>query len=79
MIYILVESNGAGSSQPTLITKEKRKAMAERECTLTYKAIIRKYGIRYFMVNDIKCSTICSYTSERAIREGKPKTIKNWY
>ncbi len=79
MIYVLTEWNGKGSGERTLKTDDKSKAMSERECTLTYEAAVKKYGKNYFRAYDVKCSTIDSYTSETALREGNVKTSKNWY
>lgn len=79
MIYVLTEWNGKGSGDVTLVINEKNKAMAERQCTLTYKAAIKKYGKTHFMGPDVKCSTIDSYASKKAINEGRPKTTSNWY
>lgn len=79
MIYVLTEWNGKGSGEKTLVTKERSKAMADRECTLTYEAAVKKYGKNHFRGNDVKCSTIDSYSSERAMRKGDVRTSKNWY
>lgn len=79
MIYVLTEWDGKGSGEKTLVTKEKSKAMSNRECTLTYEAAVKKYGKNHFRGNDVKCSTIDSYSSERAMREGDVRTSKNWY
>ena len=79
MIYVLTEWNGKGSGEITLVAKEKNKAMSDRECTLTYKAAVKKYDKNHFRGNDVKCSTIDSYSSERAMREGDVRTSKNWY
>jgi hypothetical protein len=79
MICVLTEWDGKGSGEKTLVTKEKSKAMSNRECTLTYEAAVKKYGKNHFRGNDVKCSTIDSYSSERAMREGDVRTSKNWY
>jgi hypothetical protein len=79
MIYVLTEWDGKGSGEKTLVTKEKSEAMSDRECTLTYKAAVKKYGKNHFRGNDVKCSTIDSYSSEHAMREGDVKTSENWY
>lgn len=79
MIYVLTEWDGKGSGEKTLVTKEKSKAMSDRECKLTYKAALKKYGKNHFRGKDVKCSTIDSYSSERAMREGDVRTSKNWY
>lgn len=79
MIYVLTEWYGNGSGEKILVTRKKSNAMSERDCTLTYKEALKKYGKTYFKGNDVKCSTIDSYSSERAILEGNVKTTKNWY
>ena len=79
MICVLTEWDGKGSGEKTLVTKEKSKAMSNRECTLTYEAAVKKYGKNHFRGNDVRCSTIDSYSSERAMREGDVRTSKNWY
>lgn len=79
MIYVLTEWYGNGYGEKILFTQKKRQAMSERICTLTYKEAVKKYGKIYFKGNDVKCSTIDSYSSERAILEGNVKTTKSWY
>ena len=78
MIYILTEYNGNGSGFPTTFNT-KREAMDRRRCTLTYNAAIKKYGKNYFYATDRKCSTIDSYTSKKAMEEGRMKTTATWY
>jgi len=79
MIYILTEWDGKGSGEVTLKTTDKNKAMKNRECTLTSNEANKKYGDRFFYASDVKCSSIDSYASEKAIRDGKPTTSANWY
>ncbi len=79
MIYVLTEWDGKGSGERALTTKDKGKAMSNRECTLTFEAAVKKYGRSHFRGADVKCSTIDSYTSEKALREGNVRTSKNWY
>lgn len=79
MIYVLTEWNGKGSGEKVLVTNEKSKAMSMRECTLTAEAAKKRYGKDFFFANDVKCSTIDSFTSERALREGIVKTSNSWY
>lgn len=78
MIYVLTEWDGKGSGEKT-VYKDKTKAMNNRECTLTYDAAIKKYGKSHFRGMDVKCSTIDSFSSEKAMREGNVRTTKNWY
>ncbi len=78
MIYVLTEWDGKGSGEKT-IYKDKAKAMRDRECTLTYNAAVKKYGKSHFRGMDVKCSTIDSYPSEKAMREGRVKTESTWY
>ncbi len=79
MIYILTEWDGKGSGEQVLKTTDKNKAMSNRECTLTADAAKKKYGNRFFRASDVKCSSISSYSSEKALREGKPTSSNNWY
>lgn len=79
MIYVLTEWDGKGSGEKTLITEDKSKAMRNRECTLTADAAKKMYGANYFRANDIKCSTIDSYSSKKAMIEGNVRTSANWY
>lgn len=78
MIYILTEWEGNGSGFPTTYDN-KREAMDMRRCNLTYNAAIKKYGKSYFYATDRKCSTIDSYTSKKAMAEGRIKTTATWY
>jgi hypothetical protein len=79
MIYVLKEWNGKASGDTSLITTDKRLAMAMRECTMTYEAALKKYGKSHFQVDDVKCSTIDSYTSNKAFREGNARKRQTWY
>lgn len=78
MIYVLTEWDGKGSGEKT-IYKEKGKAMSNRECTLTYEEAVKEYGKSHFRGMDVKCTTIDSFSSEKAMREGNVKTTKTWY
>lgn len=80
MIYVLTEWNGKGSGEVTLITKSKKEAMSNRECTLTVIGAKKKYGLGYFRnVNDVKSSTIDKYKSGRHIGTIDPISTWNWY
>jgi hypothetical protein len=43
------------------------------------EAAKKKHGANYFRANDIKCSTIDSYSSKKAMIEGNVTSSKNWY
>jgi len=79
MIYVLTEWDGKGSGERTLTTEDKSKAMRNRECTLTADAAKKKYGANYFRGADIKCSTIDSYPSKKAMIDGNVRKSTNWY
>lgn len=80
MIYVLTEWNGKGSGEVTLITKSKKEAMSNRECTLTVIGARKKYGLNYFRnVNDVKSSTIDKYKSDKDIGVNDPINTWNWY
>lgn len=79
MIFVLTEWDGKGSGERTLTTEDKSKAMRNRECTLTAEAAKKKYGANYFRANDIKCSTIDSYGSKKAMIDGNVTKSANWY
>lgn len=78
MIYVLTEWNGKGSGDSE-IYKSKSKAMIDRQCTLTYKQALKKYGKTHFRGADVKCSSIDSYTSMKQLRDGKPRSSNSWY
>ena len=80
MIYVLTEWDGKGSGNVTLITKNKKEAMSNRECTLTVIGARKKYGLNYFRsVNDVKSSTIDKYKSGRDIGVDDPTNTWSWY
>jgi len=79
MLYVLTEWNGIGSGEVTLITESKKEVMAVRNCRLTYRAALKKYGKKYFMATDVKCTTIDVYVSEQAMKDGIVKKTLNWY
>lgn len=78
-IYVLTEWDGRGSGERVLITNDRKEAMRSRKHILTRNQAIKKYGREYFYNLDISCSTIDSYTSKRAMREGLSVTTKTWY
>jgi hypothetical protein len=80
MIYVLTEWDGKGSGNATLVTKSKKKAMSNRECTLTVAGAKKKYGLDYFRnVNDVKSSTIDKYKSDEDLIAGEPSATWNWF
>lgn len=79
MIYVLTEWDGRGSGSPTLETSCLKEARAKRECTLTFNEAKKKYGDGYFFKNDVKCSTIDIYSSEKKKISGIPKKTKEYF
>ena len=80
MIYVLTEWDGKESGEVTLITKRKKEAMSNRECTLTVAGAKKKYGPDYFRnVNDVKSSTIDKYKHDKDIGVNDPINTWNWY
>ena len=77
-IYRLTEWDGKGWGYSQIFSS-KREAMANRECTLTRREAIKKYGENHFAYADVKASEIQRFASTRALQEGRSTSEGRWY
>ena len=77
-IYRLIEWDDKGWGYPQNFSS-KREAMANRQCTLTRREAIKKYGENHFAHANVMSSEIQRFASMRALQEGRSTSEGRWY